>query len=98
MAILFLAAGFLLGACTKTSPNSRLERIKSRAAELQHKKTEIETSLKKVGDQDPGKKTFLTQDLEQVESHLLRLKEQAKALNGGVEVPLGPAEASSGGH
>jgi len=93
-----VAAVFLFGGCTKEQTDPRLEKLKSQTAELLQKKSEMEKTIKELGEQDPGKKHFLTQDLELLDSRILRLKEQAKALNGGVELPSGGSEHSSGGH
>ena len=96
--IVFWGLGLFLIACTKEAPNPRLEQIKSQASELHHKQVELEEAIKKTGESDSGKQTVLTHDLELLKSRILRLKEEAKVLNGGVEVPLGPANASAGGH
>ncbi|NBX74934.1 MAG: hypothetical protein EBQ92_00050 [Proteobacteria bacterium] len=96
--LLLLFTGLLLVGCTKEAPNPRLEQLKSQASQLHQKQVELEEAIKKAGETDSGKTTFLTHDLELLKSRLLRLKEEAKVLNGGVEVPLGPASASAGGH
>jgi len=97
-AIIFWGLGLFLIACTKEAPNPRLEQIKSQASQLHQKQVELEEAIKKAGETDSGKQTFLSHDLELLKSRILRLKEEAKVLNGGVEVPLGPANASAGGH
>lgn len=96
--LLTMGMSFLFISCTKEAPNPRLERIKSQAGELHRKQTELEAAIKKAGETDSGQTTVLTHDLELLKSRLLRLKEEAKVLNGGIEVPLGPTSASAGGH
>lgn len=98
MKTFFLILGLVLLGCTKEAPHPRLEQIKLQATELQKKQAELEETIKKAEQTDPGRKTFLTNDLELLKSRLIRLKEEAKALNGGIEVPMGPANASAGGH
>lgn len=94
----FLVMNFVLVACTKETPNPRLEKIKLQAVELQHQKTKLEEDIKKVPEEDAGRRAFLTQDLELLKSRILRLKEEARVLNGGVEIPLDPPAQGGGGH
>ncbi|MFM8270641.1 MAG: hypothetical protein ACKN9V_10680 [Pseudomonadota bacterium] len=98
MKLFYVVIGLILISCTKETPNPRLELIKHQASELHKKQAELEDSIKKAEETDSGRKTFLTHDLELLKSRILRLKEEAKMLNGGVEFPLGPANASAGGH
>lgn len=96
--IVGLIAFVFLGACTKEKPNPRLESIQQRASEMIQKRTELEKAIQKAKEDDPARASFLENDLELLKSRLLRLKEEAKSLNGGMELNLEPATASSGGH
>ena len=62
------------------------------------KRTELEKAIQKAKEEDPARASLLENDLELLKSRLLRLKEEAKSLNDGVELNLEPAAASSGGH
>lgn len=95
--VALITFGFL-GACTKETPNPRLESIQHRASEMIQKRTELEKAIQKAKEEDPARASFLESDLELLKSRLLRLKEEAKSLNGGIELNLEPAAASSGGH
>lgn len=96
--VVVLVAFIFLGACTKEKPNPRLESIQHRASEMIQKRTDLEKAIQKAKDEDPARASFLENDLELLKSRLLRLKEEAKSLNGGVELNLEPAAPSSGGH
>lgn len=88
----------LLAGCEKPPENPRLEKIKAQALELHHKKLEIEENIKKTPEEDAGKRGFLVHDLELLKSRMERLKEEARVLNGGIEVHLEPAPQGGGGH
>lgn len=96
--IVVLGALIFLGGCTKEKPNPRLESIQHRASEMIQKRTELEKAIQKAKEEDPARASFMENDLELLKSRLLRLKEEAKSLNGGVELNLEPAPAPSGGH
>ena len=95
--VFFVAFSFFQVGCTKPAENPRLEKIKAQAVELRQQKLQLEENIKKTPEEDSGKRTFLTHDLELLNSRMERLKEEAKILNGGIEVPLEPAP-QSGGH
>ena len=96
---LWLFLALIQFGCTEEKPvNPRLEKIKSQALELNQKKIELEESIKKTPEEDAGKRSFLTHDLELLKSRMERLKEEAKILNGGIDVSLEPTPPSSGGH
>ena len=94
---LLISIAFLLS-CTKETPNLRLEKIKGQAVELVQQKAKLEEDIKKVPEEDAGKRAFLTQDLELLKSRMLRLQEEAKVLNGGMEIPFEPTAQGGGGH
>lgn len=82
--------------CSEPENKKPLEHVKAKAAELYAKMASLEGELKSAGS-DEGKQNFIRHDIELLKSRLLRLKEEAKHLNGGVELPLEPAPAG-GGH
>ena len=82
--------------CSEPENKKPLEHVKAKAAELYAKMASLEGELKSAAS-DEGKQNFIRHDIELLKSRLLRLKEEAKHLNGGVEIPLEPAPAG-GGH
>lgn len=92
----FLALVF--GCTKKAELPAKVKELQEKGIELLERSEKLEAEIKNTVS-DEGKQNLLRHELELNKSRVLRLKEQLKAANGGVELPveLPPKEKEGGG-
>jgi len=89
----------ILMRCTAEKANPEVEAVNRQFQKAIERHKDLEAQIKKVGEADPGKAGFLTQDLELLKSRILVIKETGKVLNGGNDLfPEKAAAAGGSGH
>ncbi|NBX91741.1 MAG: hypothetical protein EBQ85_00745 [Proteobacteria bacterium] len=93
---ILVGSPFWVSCHSKSPEEEKIEALKVKAAQFFQEMAKLEAELKKAGS-DEGKQNFLQHDIEMMKSRILRLKEEAKSLNGGKEISLEPPPAEGGG-
>jgi len=93
VAVLF---SLVLMSCTAEKANPEIEALTRQFQRAIESQKDLEAKIKKLGDADPGKAGFLTQDLELLKSRILVIKERGKVLNGGKDL-FSEKTATAGG-
>jgi len=84
--------------CTSDKKNPELVALTKQFQEALEKQKNLEEEIKKLGESDPGRTQFLTQDLELLKSRILGMRERGKTLNEGKDLFPDPAASAGSQH